>query len=430
MEKKCILQLKDITKSYIQESNVITIVNKINLDIRDGEIIGVLGRSGSGKSTLLRIISKLIEPTEGSIFYSDVEEPVISMIFQSFGLIPWLTIFDNIALGLEAKNIDKSIIKSKVINAIRLVGLSGYEEAYPKEMSGGMKQRVGFARALVVDPDILLMDEPFSALDYLTANALKKDLLELWSDRNILSTKSIVIITHSIEEAAQLCDRVVVLSSNPGKIIDDIPITLAHPRDESSQEFHDVMDALYSALTKTNKIVKKTDDENNLYKDYPQQISVVNLFHFMLSIRENTSASSAKIKKLHSGLKLSSEQLIAFVDVLRLLEFVEVHNNDIKLSAVGNNLLDAEEDEQKQIFRDQLVKNVPYIKNICKMLKNSKKSYISKTALLSILEQKFDRDQALKIFNATVSWARYADLFSYDNIREKLGLDQHFLSNK
>jgi len=424
-----IIQIKEIVKKYQQKDSYVTILDKINIDIAEGEIIGILGRSGSGKSTLLRIISSLIEPTSGSILYNNKPikeaDPKISMIFQSFGLIPWLTVFENIALGLEEQNLSKLVIKDKVLNAIGLVGLRGYEEAYPKEMSGGMRQRVGFARALVVDPEILLMDEPFSALDYLTANTLKDDLLDLWFERNILSIKTIVIVTHSIEEAVSLCDRVIILSSNPGKVIANVPIDIAHPRDINSQKFHDTMDSLYLAMTNTKGMQDDGDSDHNLHKYYPQQMSMVNLFYFMLSVKGKVNENKADIKLISEELKLTHEQIVIFIEVLSLLKFIEIEDGNIILSSAGRIILDADYNSRKIIFKEHLVKYVPFISNLYHKLQDSSNAPISKTELLTILQKKFSNEQATKILTSMVSWTRYAGLFSYDNIKEELSLNQN-----
>ncbi len=426
MGKKKILQLANISKSFKHNDNELTILDDINLDIFDGEIIGILGRSGSGKSTLLRIISSLIEASSGDILYNNKPiknaAPRISMIFQTFALIPWLTVFENVALGLDEHNLSKSEIKDKVLKSINLVGLGGYGEAYPKEMSGGMRQRVGFARALVVDPEILLMDEPFSALDYLTANTLKSDLLGLWANRSLSSLKSIIIVTHSIEEAVKLCDRVIVLSSNPGKVIANVKVEMKHPRDETSEEFHEILDSLFLAMTNSATAQEKNTDIS--IHQYPQQISVVTLFHVMLTIKEK-SDNNISIKKISTDLKLTNERLVAILDSLVLLKFIDIDEHNIKLSSDGLVLLESEEDEQKRIFRDHLLR-IPYVSDIYKLLVKTENGSISKTDMLLMLEKNFNHSQSVKILDATISWARYADLFSYDVIKEELCIDQHF----
>jgi len=419
MKGNKLIELVEVTKNYKQKDNYTTILENIKLDIFEGEIIGLIGKSGSGKSTLLRIISGLIQASAGKVIYKgkamDEADTKVSMVFQNAGLVPWLTVFDNIALALENQDLSKDIVKSKVLNVINMVALNGYEEAYPKEISGGMRQRVGLARALVMDPEVLVMDEPFSALDYMTANTVKNDLLNLWFERNSLSIKSIIIVTHSIEEAVSLCDRVIVLSSNPGRVVADITIDVAHPRDTNSQKFHDTMDSLYLAMTDAN--LTKTGQY------YPQPVSVINLFHFLLAIRDRMVENRTDTKILAEQLKLNNEQVFIFMEALSLLKFIEINGNDIMLSSSGRILLDAEEGSQKKIFKEHLVKYVPFISNIYRKLQDSQNIPLSRSDLLAMIGTKFSDEQASKILSSTISWARYADLFSYNSLKEELSLD-------
>lgn len=429
--KENLIQLKNIVKKYDQHNHPITILDDINIDIKEGEIIGILGRSGSGKSTLLRIISNLIEPSSGKISFKGKPikqaNPRIGMVFQTFALIPWLTVYDNISLGLEEQNLSKTAIAEKLSKVLTMVGLRGYEEAYPKELSGGMRQRVGFARALVVDPEILVMDEAFSALDYLTANALKYDLIDLWINRNLTSIKAIILVTNSIEEAVSLCDRVIALSSNPGKVTADISIGLPHPRDIDSHMFHDKMDNLYEALADMNKGTSG-DKNENIQRLYPHPISAKVLLHFLYSLREKVNHKSAEIKELSHNLKFNHEEILNLVDSLALLHFIEINGNSINLTASGHILLDADEKTQKKIFRQHMVHYIPFINSIYENFLDNPTSAITKEEVLSILAQKLNRDKAKKSFRATILWARYADLFSYDDATGELRLDPNLLN--
>lgn len=426
--KHKILQIKGVTKKYVQGDHEVIILDNINLDVNEGEILGILGRSGSGKSTFLRIISNLIEYNSGEVLYNNqpIEEanPKISMVFQNFGLIPWLTVFDNVALGLEEQNFSKNIIKDKVLKAINLVGLCGYEEAYPKEMSGGMKQRVGFARALVIDPEVLLMDEAFSALDYLTANSLKGDLLDLWFNRNLSSIKSIIMVTHNIEEVVALCDRVIVLSSNPGKVVANIPINLPHPRDPDSQQFHAVMESLYAAMISLNRKQNEVVNNHNIQQFYPQILSVNLLFHFLETIRERMVNNNANITLIAKELQLSNDQISKLIETLLLLNFIEINGNNITISSSGNIFLEADEYSQKLIFKEHIVSHISFIKDINHRLQEH--STISKKELLAILGKKFTNKKANYILDATISWARYAGLFAYDSVTQQLRLQQSY----
>src|SRR5579862_1146023 len=228
------------------------VLDGVDLTLNQGEIVGLLGRSGSGKSTLLRLISGLARPQGGTLDYmgAPIDGPPsgIAMVFQSFALFPWLTVLENVQLGLEALHISPQEIRTRALAAIDLIGLDGYENAYPRELSGGMRQRVGFARALVVHPNILLMDEPFSALDVLTAENLRTDLVDLWSDGQ-LPIKGMILVTHNIEEAVLMCDRVLLFSTNPGRIAGEIRIDIPRPRDRTDTRFEDYVDRIYTEMT-------------------------------------------------------------------------------------------------------------------------------------------------------------------------------------
>src|SRR6202453_1816971 len=228
------------------------VLDDVNLTLKEGEIVGLLGRSGSGKSTLLRLIAGLARPQGGHLSYMGVpiEGPAQggAMAVQSFALFPWLTVLENVQLGLEVLNLPPREMRERALAAIDLIGLDGYESAYPRELSGGMRQRVGFARAVVVHPSILLMDEPFSALDVLTAETLRTDLLDLWSEGR-MPTKSVLLVTHNIEEAVLMCDRVLVLASNPGRIAAEIRVPLIHPRNRLDPEFRQLVDKIYALMT-------------------------------------------------------------------------------------------------------------------------------------------------------------------------------------
>src|SRR5690242_1416219 len=248
-----LLEVHNVRRSFPRSGGEeLLVLDDVNLTLKQGEIVGLLGRSGSGKSTLLRIIAGLSHPTSGSARYlvKEIDGPAsgIAMVFQSFALFPWLTVLENVQLGLEALGLPPEEIRKRALDAIDLIGLDGYESAYPRELSGGMRQRVGFARALVVHPNILLMDEPFSALDVLTAENLRTDLIELWSEGD-LPMKGIILVTHNIEEAVLMCDRVCLFSTNPGKIVSEIPIPLRQPRDRNDPAFTALVERIYAEMT-------------------------------------------------------------------------------------------------------------------------------------------------------------------------------------
>src|SRR6202041_28593 len=253
MNDSPLLQCTEVRKAFPKPDGAeLLVLEGMNLELREGQIVGLLGRSGSGKSTLLRLIAGLAEPSAGQLRYMGQPisgpAPGIAMVFQSFALFPWLTVFENVALGLEAQRMSRPEVRKRSLAAIDLIGLDGFESAYPRELSGGMRQRVGFARALVVHPNILLMDEPFSALDVLTAETLRTDFLELWGDGK-LPIKGVIMVTHNIEEAVLMCDRILLFSSNPGRIVREIAVDLKQPRNRLDPQFRDQVEEIYEAMT-------------------------------------------------------------------------------------------------------------------------------------------------------------------------------------
>src|SRR5689334_23861052 len=248
-----LLEIHDVRKAFPKpDGNEYLVLDGVNPVVGEGEIVGLLGRSGSGKSTLLRLIAGLATPSAGTVQFqgAPLAGPArgIAMVFQSFAVFPWLTVFENVALGLEAQRVPRDEIRRRSLAAIDLIGLDGFESAYPRELSGGMRQRVGFARALVVHPNLLLMDEPFSALDVLTAETLRTDLVDLWIEGR-LPIKSVLMVTHNIEEAVLMCDRILVFSSSPGRVAAEIKVDLPHPRNRLDPVFRQLVDSIYARMT-------------------------------------------------------------------------------------------------------------------------------------------------------------------------------------
>jgi len=255
-----LLELKNIYQTFPLKDKEIVVLNNINLSVSEGEYVSLVGPSGCGKSTLLRIVAGLIKPTSGEVWFNGDKiqnvNPYTSFVFQTFGLLPWLDVTENITLGLEAKGINLKERLRKAFKYVDLVGLEGFEEAYPRELSGGMKQRVGIARALVMEPTLLLMDEPFTALDVFTAENLRGEIIKLWISGK-LSLKCIFMVTHNIEEAIFLSDRIVIMSAHPGEIIGDVKTDLPRPRDRESEDFNKLYDKIYSMVISSTVINKE-----------------------------------------------------------------------------------------------------------------------------------------------------------------------------
>jgi NitT/TauT family transport system ATP-binding protein len=423
MKEKKIIEIKDVNFEYHDQNNHIKILENINIDIRENEIVGILGRSGAGKSSLLRIVAGLLKPSSGNILYYGHEleytEHKMAMVFQNIGLVPWLNVYENVSLGLEAKKLPKHIHEDEVNDAIDIVGLGGYEQSYPKEISNGMRQRVGLARALAIDPEVLLLDSPFSSLDYITKDALQADLLDLWFKRYSIPLETILLVTHNIEETVSLCDRVLIMSSNPGRIVEEIRINLPHPRDPHSKEFQSLVSKIYLAMTKDTSSVNSVN--NSKQKNYPQTISVKSLIHFLVTIRgEEVENNDTTIAKITEDLHLSSDQILILTECLVLLKFIKVAGDKISLTASGQIVIEADDEAKKVIFREHLVRNVKFVSDLYSKLRKAKMGGISKDVVLKTLEKTFTKREAKKIIEATISWAIYADLFIYDHKLERL----------
>lgn len=419
---KKILELKNIRKSFKKEDGTnIDILDNINIDFRDGEIVGIVGRSGCGKSTLLRIITGLIAQTSGKVLLHgksvNTENSTMSMVFQTFGLFPWLTIYENVAIGLRTQGLSDDIIAKKVSMGINLVGLSGFESAYPREISGGMRQRVGFARAIVMDPEVLILDEPFSALDHLTSQLLRSDLLDIWFKRSISSIKSIILVTHSMEEALKLCDKIIVLSSNPGRVIASINVNVPHPRDSDSLEIQSLMNKIYSVMTNQGM----SDETTNIYRLYPQCPSINKLIWVMEHIKDN-HLGKVKLSLLAESTHLTNQKLIPIVESLSLLKFSDINGDEISLSSSGNILLDADANGRNAIMQEHLVQSVDFIKKLYHKIQESKTHTITKEEALRILSSDFNNAEAESIFNNTINWVRHVKLFSYNAKKSVLSL--------
>src|ERR1043165_7312081 len=415
-----LLEIHNVRRSFPRSGGEeLLVLEDVNLTLKEGEIVGLLGRTGSGKSTLLRLIAGLARPTAGTITYLghpiDEPPPGVSMVFQSFALFPWMTVLENVELGLEALGLPEAEIRRRALAAIDLIGLDGYESAYPRELSGGMRQRVGFARAVVVHPNILLMDEPFSALDVLTAENLRTDLIELWANRK-LPIKGILLVTHNIEEAVVMCDRVLLFSSNPAKVSADLPIHLPQPRDRTSPQFEDYVDKIYVEMTARrvermrNQAAQGPSIAMALNHVSPNQIS--GLIEALAAPPYN---GKADLPDIAYEQELEVDELFPVAEAMQLLRLADVEGGDIKLTHMGKRFADAELNERKEIFSRALMNNVPLAAHIRKVLDERASHSAPKTRFLDELEDHMAEDTAEETLKTVVSWARFSELFSYDD---------------
>ena len=430
MSKK-IITVENVSKSFsVKGQKPLKVLESVDFTLYEGEIVALLGKSGSGKSTLLRIIAGLMDPTDGNVAYrgKKISAPVpdISMVFQSFALMPWLTVFQNVELGLEARKISTQERKLRALKAIDMVGLDGFENAYPKELSGGMRQRVGFARALVLEPDVLLMDEPFSALDILTAENLREDLLDLWEKND--SMKGILYVTHSIEEAVLTADRIIIFGSNPGFIRGELKIDLPHPRTSQDPAIADFIDEVYRMMTtaQTKELSERMNKKTAMTIGYQLpdvDISEMNgLLDEMFDIKD---AEAIDLPQLAEHLHLDINDLFPIIEILSVLRFAEVSNGDIKMTALGRKFIDAEIEERKFIFGRLFLKYIPLARHVVKVLKERGTNQASRDRFLAELEDHFPDDVAEKVFDTFIDWARYAELIVYDSNTDVLSLDDN-----
>ena len=424
-----LLRTEAVSKTYRTPDHLGRLVlDHVDFSLHDGEITAILGKSGSGKSTFLRILAGLVPPSEGAVEYRglQVSEPVrgIAMVFQSYALFPWLTVLGNVELGLEALGVSGGDRRRRAVNAIDLIGLDGFENAYPKELSGGMRQRVGFARALVVNPDVLLLDEPFSSLDVLTAETLRGDLLDLWDDHRI-PTKGIVIVSHNIEEAVEIADRILIFSSDPGRIRAQIPIALPRPRSSDGAAFRQIVDQVYTLLT-----TEPGRDGRRGAKPEPIGIgyrlpdaSVQQLAGLIDTLTEAPYHGRADLPHLADEENLVMDELFPLIETLQLLGFANVSGGDIELTPLGRAHANADMLERKQIFADALLKHVPLAAHIRRVLDERPGHRAPATRFLRELEDHLSEEEAERVLETVINWGRHAEIFAYDYDTEVLSLE-------
>ena len=409
-------------------SNLLVLDN-VDLTLRPNEIVGLLGRSGSGKSTLLRTIAGLIRPTEGSVTLHDMPGDDtahgVAMVFQSFALFPWLTVQQNVELGLEAQGVHAEERRKRALAAIDLIGLDGFENAYPKELSGGMRQRVGLARALVVQPSVLLMDEPFSALDVLTAETLRTDLLDLWCEGR-MPIRSILMVTHNIEEAVLMCDRILVFASNPGRVIAEIKVDLPQPRKRLDPAFRALVDDIYARMTARSATQAPARDGN-----FPgmgismalNHISTNTLAGMIEALAAAPNEGKAELPVLASELQLEADELLPIAETLQLMRFAEIDGRTIRLSPAGRRYANADVDERKQLFAQHLLTYVPLAAHIRRVLDDRASHQAPARRFRDELEDFMSEEYAEETLDAVITWGRYAEVFAFHEDVDQFSLE-------
>jgi NitT/TauT family transport system ATP-binding protein len=413
-------ELNGVGKRFTAEKGRIAVLEDINLQLHAGEMVAIVGKSGCGKSTILRILSGLIPASSGRVLYrgKPVKKPMpgISMVFQSFALFPWLSVLGNVELGLEAQGVPAAERRQRALAVIDMIGLDGFESAYPKELSGGMRQRVGFARALVVHPDVLLMDEAFSALDVPTAETLRGDFLDLWLE-HLIPTRAVLLVTHNIEEALFLADRVIVLDSNPGRVKAEVTVPLKHPRDRESIPFRRLVERIYIIMTTpvigaegALAIPARPGIGHRL-----PSITVGRLAGVLEEINQPPNAGRVTLPALAETLQLEVDDLFPILEALELLDFAHVTGQEVQLTRHGQAFAEADILARKVIFGEHLLKRVPLAAHIRRVLDERPGSRAPRSRFLRELEDYLSEDEAERVFTVIIDWGRYAELFAYDH---------------
>lgn len=419
---QALLDIQNISKSFkTQDGQGLKVIDNVNFTMQEGEIVALLGKSGSGKSTLLRIIAGLIAPSDGQVMYRNqkVNAPVpgISMVFQSFALMPWLTVLENVELGLEAQGIPRKLRRERALKAIDMIGMDGFESAYPKELSGGMRQRVGFARALVIKPDVLLMDEPFSALDVLTAENLRNDLMEIWQETEQDSMKGILFVTHNIEEAVLVADRILVFGSNPGFIRGELKVDLPTERNTQDPAFQKLIDEVYRLMTSSEdqrRRSKKTEPKT-IGLDYRlPDVRIAELIGLLEQVDELQERGPVDLPDLAEEVRLDIDNLFPVLEACSILGLAKVDQGDITMTAKARALLEADITEKKELIAKQLIKHIPLAKYIVDTLHDRSAERASEERFHKVLEEYFTEDEAERVLTTMIDWGRYAELFAYD----------------
>ncbi|UBF25373.1 nitrate/sulfonate/bicarbonate ABC transporter ATP-binding protein [Kovacikia minuta CCNUW1] len=412
-----------------------TVLQDINLSVKSGEVLALLGRSGSGKSTLLRIMAGLIPPSKGQVVSNgkrlNGSNKDVSMVFQSFALLPWLTVQENVEVGLEAQGVERKERRQRALKAIDLVGLDGFESAYPKELSGGMRQRVGFARAFVMEPKVLFMDEPFSALDVLTSENLRGEIDDLWN-AGTFPSRSIVIVTHNIEEAVFLADRVIILGANPGRIRGELMIDLPRSHDRNSDRFKTLVDYIYTVMTNPDvEVTSGAVASPKVAPSVPRSPYAQVLPHArsggisgLLELIVDQPEGTDDIPRLAERLQLEVDDLLPILDAAVMLGFAEVFQGDVHLTEIGRDFATTTILRSKDLFRQQVLEHVPMIVSMVKTLQEKQDGSMREDFFLDLLDEHFPREVAVRQFATAVDWGRYAELFEFDASEDRLYLPE------
>lgn len=422
-----LLETQHVSQIYRSGRRTFTAVEDVNLAIDEGESVCLLGPSGCGKSTLLRIVAGLQRPSEGKVLYRGEPlrgvNPRATIVFQGFALFPWLTVQENVEVALTARGVSPKLATARALDLLDRVGLDGFETAYPRELSGGMRQKVGFARAMAVEPELLCMDEPFSALDVLSAEDLRGELLELWTGGKI-PTRAILMVTHKIEEAVLMADRIVVTDKDPGRVVDELSVDLPHPRQRKSSAVLQIVDHVYATLagqTQPEVIEMGTaPGEAGLTRALPH-VAISDLAGFLEHL-VNTHVRQYDVYQLADELKVDSDHLLRLTEAAELLGFATIAQGDITLTALGETFAEASIQARKEIFSTR-IRRLPIFRWLLAMLQAADDHEIEWDVVLAALELEFHPEEAKWQLDTLIDWGRYAELITYDDSRERLFLE-------
>lgn len=432
------------SKSYTAQgkhptgTQTIMVLDKIQLQIHEGEFVALLGPSGSGKSTLLRILAGLLSPTTGQVFFKGAPQlgpnAQVAIVFQSFALFPWLTVLQNVELGLEAQPLTQTQRLKRALSAIDLIGLDGFEDAYPKELSGGMRQRVGFARALVVEPELLFMDEPFSALDVLTAANLRKELLGLWREQS-MPTRAILLVTHNIDEAVSMADRILVMGANPGHIRVELPGLPLAQRTIQDQEHTKLVDLIYRIMTSPQEdIARLLPTQAPEAKTGPLAPTAPHPFQVLPHVSIGDVTGLIELVHARGGhedlywlgrhLQLELDDMLPLVEATDILDMADTEEGDLVLTEEGKRFAEAGVLEEKQIFREQALAHVSILRKIIQALQAAPRHVLPEEHFLQLLETHFGEEEAQAQLETAINWGRYAELFAFQEARGMFQLEE------
>jgi NitT/TauT family transport system ATP-binding protein len=430
-DRTALLAADHITKTFPQPEGhgVFTVLDNVSLKVNPDEVVALLGRSGSGKSTLLRILAGLVAPSGGSVLIRGEAlrgpNPDVAMVFQSFALLPWATVQDNVELGLKARGVSPGERRARALKAIDMVGLDGFESAYPKELSGGMQQRVGFARAFVMQPQVLFMDEPFSALDVLTAENLRGEIGDLWQAGNF-PARSVLIVTHNIEEAVLLADRIVILGANPGRVRGEIHVKLPRPRSRNTADFKGLVDYIYTIMTNPEMDLRASqeveiEEAKARFAALPHARAggISGLLELLVE-----QGGKEDIPLLAQRLRLEVDDLLPIMDAAALLGFATVERGDVAVTDIGRTFAETDILSSKEVFRQQVLEHAPLVTFVYQTLRQKENRSMQADFFLDILDEHYPEEDARRQFETAVDWGRFAELFEYTASEDRLYLPE------